>query len=194
VPDEPGPDLLRRFVHGDRDAFEILFRQFESEVYRWIVRIVRDRSAAEDALIDAFWRAYRSRARFDPSRSFGAWMRRIATHAAIDQVDAARRRPWVPLDRASGSEGDALAAMRRTTDRRGSQVGPGDVTDAEAIVRAFRALPAKLQVVATLALIEERPHHEIAEALGVPRGTVKSRLFRATRLLRQELARLGVHT
>jgi len=49
-------------------------------------------------------------------------------------------------------------------------------------------------VVARLALLDERPHAEIADALNVPIGTVKSRLFRATRLLRKELARAGVHT
>src|SRR5215212_5729106 len=98
MPDDDDRDLLVRFVHGDRDAFERLFRQHEREVYRWIARIVREPSAAEDALVEAFWHAYRSRARFDPSRSFGAWMRRIATHAAIDQVNAARRRGVVSLD------------------------------------------------------------------------------------------------
>jgi RNA polymerase sigma-70 factor (ECF subfamily) len=192
VLDDPQPDLLRRFVHGDRDAFEILFRHFESEVYRWIVRIVRDRAAAEDALIDAFWRAYRSRARFDPSRSFGAWMRRIATHAAIDQVHAARRRRWVSLDTA-GRERDALD-VNRTTGHGAVDGRSGGVPDADTIVRAFRSLPARLQVVAMLALVEERSQSEIAEALGVPVGTVKSRLFRATRLLRKELARAGAHT
>ena len=55
--DEPDRELLRRFTHGDRDAFEALFRQFEREVYRWILRIVREPGAAEDALIEAFWRA-----------------------------------------------------------------------------------------------------------------------------------------
>ena len=179
MPDDVERDLLVRFVQGDGDAFERLFRQYERDVYRWIARIVRDQSAAEDALVEAFWHAYRSRARFDPSRSFGAWLRRIATNAAIDQVNAVRRRPEgvrrVPL---SPSE-----EMRR---------GPADLSDS--IARAFRGLPAKLQVVATLALIEDRPHAEIADALDLPIGTVKSRLFRATRALRKELARLGVHT
>jgi RNA polymerase sigma factor (sigma-70 family) len=100
VQDEPDRELLRRFTHGDREAFEALFRQFEREVYRWILRIVRESSAAEDALIEAFWRAYRGHARFDASRSFGAWMRRIATNVAIDQLNAARRRKWSSLDTA----------------------------------------------------------------------------------------------
>jgi DNA-directed RNA polymerase specialized sigma24 family protein len=63
MPDDVDGDLLARFVHGDRDAFERIFRQYERDVYRWILRIVREPSMAEDALVEAFWRAYRSRAR-----------------------------------------------------------------------------------------------------------------------------------
>ena len=173
--DDPDSDLLERFVRGDRDAFESLFNAFEGDVYRWIARIVRDASASEDVLVEAFWRAYRGRARFDSSRSFGAWMRRIATNAALDHLREARSRAgWSEFD-------DEIAALD-SPDR--------GVTEAVAI--ALRRLPPKLQVVATLAIIEEQPHEEIADALDLPVGTVKSRLFRATRALRVELARLGI--
>jgi DNA-directed RNA polymerase specialized sigma24 family protein len=184
VQDEPDRELLRRFAHGDREAFEALFRQFEREVYRWILRIVREPAATEDALIEAFWRAYRGRARFDPSRSFGAWMRRIATHCAIDQLNAARRHRWLELNNVGRVPPNTGAAFG----------GPADPHLPSHIRRAFASLPPKLRVVATLALIEELPQAEIADALGVPLGTVKSRLFRATRELREELIRLGVQT
>jgi RNA polymerase sigma-70 factor, ECF subfamily len=175
MPEEPDPDLLRRFVHGDADAFEWLFRHFQAEVFRWIVRIVRDTGAAEDALVEAFWRAHRGRAHFDPTRSFGAWMRRIATNVARDHLKAAfRRRSW-------GTADDRIRAAARP-----------DEGVKESIALAFRRLSPRLQIVATLALIEERPYSEIADALDVPVGTVKSRVFRATRALRIELARLGI--
>jgi RNA polymerase sigma-70 factor (ECF subfamily) len=174
MPGEPDAETLSRFVQGDQTAFEQLFRRFESEVYRWILRIVRDRSAADDVLVEAFWRAYRGRAQFDPGRSFGAWMRRIATNAALDELRSARRRGWRPVD-------DTLPAPRGV-DR--------DTNDAIAL--AFRGLPPNLQAVAALALIEEQPYADIAAALDIPIGTVKSRVFRATRFLREELARLGV--
>lgn len=187
--DEPDRELLRRFTHGDRDAFEALFRQFEREVYRWILRIVRESAAAEDALIEAFWRAYRGRARFDSSRSFGAWMRRIATNVAIDQLKAHRRHKWSPLD-------DEAQIPAGSMTRRGGRAGqgPDSFELADQIHRAFVSLPPKLQVVATLALIEELPLAEIADALDIPQGTVKSRLFRATRDLRTQLTRVGLHT
>ena len=174
--------LLQRFVDGDHAAFEMLFRRFEHDVYRWILRIVRDESIAEDGVVEAFWRCYRSRARFDPSRSFGAWMRRIATRVAIDLLKSARRHCAV-----RGGEMEATPI-----EHSGSASDASRRAQADAIVRAFDALQSKLRVVATLALIEERTQEEIAVALGVPIGTVKSRLFRATRKLRKELDRMGV--
>lgn len=174
---EPTPALLQRFADGDVEAFETLFRMFEGEVYRWILRIVRDGSLAEDGVVETFWRCYQSRARFDASRGFGAWLRRIATNVAIDLLNAARRHRGRSLGELSDPPPRDVDSSSRTG---------GDAL-ADAIVRAFESLPAKLRVVATLALIEERPHAEIAAALGVPIGTVKSRLFRATRKLRQEL-------
>jgi RNA polymerase sigma-70 factor (ECF subfamily) len=178
VPDELDGDLLERFVQGDEGAFEALFRQFEGEVYRWILRIVRDGAAAEDVLVEAFWRAYRGRARFDSSRSFGAWMRRIASNAALDHVRATRRRTggtvWSTAD-------DRLAAPAHA-----------DAGIAESIALAFGRLPPKLLVVATLALIEEQPYADIADALNLPVGTVKSRVFRASGILKKELSRLGI--
>ncbi len=61
------------------------------------------------------------------------------------------------------------------------------------IRRAFERLPARLQVAVTMALIEERPYQEIAQTLGVPAGTVKSRVFRAVRILRKRFQRMRVH-
>src|SRR5262252_1828589 len=146
MPDGLDGELLERFVQGDQAAFESLFRQFEADVYRWIVRIVRDRSAADDVLVEAFWRAYRGRARFDPSRSFGAWLRTIATNASRDHLRAMRpRTSWITAS-------DHMAAQ-----------GIADCAISESVALAFRKLPPKLQVVATLSLIEERPYEEIAD-------------------------------
>src|ERR1700680_3461409 len=99
MPNELDRDLLKLFVQGDLDAFKSLFKQFEVEVYRWILRIVRDASTAEDVLVEAFWRADRGRGQFDPSRSFGAWMRRIATNVARDHLRAERPHArWTTTD------------------------------------------------------------------------------------------------
>ncbi|HMD71868.1 MAG TPA: RNA polymerase sigma factor [Bryobacteraceae bacterium] len=170
-------DLFERFAAGDLDAFETVFRQSQREVYGWIVRIVRDSAAAEDLTIETFWRIYRWRHRFDPTRPFGPWARRIATHAAIDHLRPAHPVVPLPLNIPAG----------RTED----PVWQREVR--ECVAGAFRTLPAQLEAAATLALIEECPYEEIAAALGISVGTVKSRIFRAVRMLRKKLERLGIH-
>src|SRR5215813_5699000 len=91
-------DLLERFAAGDLDAFESLFRQYQAAVYRWIVRIIRDSASAEDLTVETFLRAYRSHARFRPAGNFEAWLRRIATNAALDHLRAARPYAELPED------------------------------------------------------------------------------------------------
>lgn len=173
--DEPSGGLLTRFVQGDLDAFESLYREYHAEVYQWAMRIVRDAGVAEDVLVDAFWRAHRGRAQFDASRSFGGWMRRITTNVALDHLrDLRSRASWMTIH-------NEIAAPAITAQGL-----------SESVLGAFRKLPPKLQVVATLALIEEVPYAEIADALQLPLGTVKSRSFRAIRALRKELAQLGI--
>jgi RNA polymerase sigma factor (sigma-70 family) len=179
---EQPPDVLERFAAGELEAFETLFRQYQGEVFSWIVRIVRDPGAAEDLTVETFWRIYRAHARFDPARSFGAWARRIATNAALDHLKSAR--VVYQFD-----EADDLAADGASN----AVLNPGVQRETRAHTqRAFAQLPPKLRVVATLALIEERPHREIADALNISTGAVKSRLFRAVRLLRKKLKNLGV--
>src|SRR5690349_19022731 len=92
-------DLLARFAAGDLDAFEVLFRRHQSEVFRWIMRIVRNTATAEDLTVEAFWRVYRAHARFDPATgSFCGWLRRIATNVAIDHFRHARTEVPLPDD------------------------------------------------------------------------------------------------
>jgi RNA polymerase sigma-70 factor (ECF subfamily) len=170
--------LQERFAKGDLDAFEALFRQFQGRVYAWIVRIVRDTGIAEDLTVETFWRIYRARARFDPAGDFGGWAYRVATNLALSYI---RRRPREQELPAEVPQGPAADPALRQEER-------------EQIRRAFRRLPAKFQVAATMALIEERPYQEIADALGIAPGTVKSRVYRAVRMLRQQLRRTQVHS
>ena len=169
-------ELLERFAAGDLEAFEALFRQHQREVYAWTVRIVRDSGIAEDLTVETFWRIYRSRARFDPAGNFRAWARRIATNVALDHLRHARKETELAQDYPAEVCGDpAVRGELRWQIR-----------------QAFVDLPAKYRVVATLALIEEEPYAEIAEALSISAALVKIRVFRAVRMLRKKLNSLGV--
>ena len=169
-------DLLQRFALGEIDAFETLARQFQGDIYAWVVRIVRDPGVAEDLTVETLWRIYRARQHFRPDGNFAAWARRIATNLALDHLR--RRRPEQDLltEPAGAPQPDHL--LQRET--------------REKIQEAFRRLPAKLQVAAMLALVEEQPYDEIAGALGTSVGAVKLRVFRAVRILRKQLSRLDV--
>ena len=169
-------ELLERFKSGDVEAFETLFRQFQADVYRWIVLIVRDRGIAEDLTIETFWRIHKARRRFDTEKSFGAWARRIATNLAIDHVRSRRAEEELP---------DGLPAAEERDPVRSREIR-------NKVERAFRRLPPKLQATATLALIEDRPYEEIAQALGKPVGAIRTRVFRAIRQLRKELKLMGI--
>jgi RNA polymerase sigma-70 factor, ECF subfamily len=169
-------ELLQRFAAGDLDAFEALFRQHQKQVYAWIVRIVRDPGAAEDLTVETFWRIYRSRARFDPAGKFEAWAYRIATNAALDHLRHRHREVELPADLPGPSRPDS-ALQRETRER---------------LLEAFRALPAKYRLVATLALVEDDPYDKIAGAAGISPSLVKVRVFRAVRMLRDKLKSMGM--
>lgn len=169
-------DLPDRFARGDLDAFEAVFREFQDDVRGWILRIVRDRSDAEELTLEAFWRIYKARARFDPSRPFGAWARRIATNVALHHLKT--RKISTELQ-----EKVLVTSSKDPALRKEIVVG---------VQRAINELPPRLKIVTILALIEERPYAEIAESLGISEGGVKTRVFRAVHRLRKRLVELGI--
>jgi RNA polymerase sigma-70 factor (ECF subfamily) len=164
-------ELLERFAAGDLEAFEVLFRQHQKEVYAWIVRIVRDTGVAEDLTVETFWRIYKHRVRFKPDGNFRAWARRIATNAALDHLRHGRQEITLPENLPCPAIPD-------------SAVG-GETRDC--LNKAFHDLPAKYRLVAALALVEEESYADIAQAAGISVSLVKVRVFRAVRMLRKKL-------
>jgi RNA polymerase sigma-70 factor (ECF subfamily) len=164
-------------MHEDETAFATVFREWQGPVYRWVLRIVRDPGAAEDVTAEAFLRAWRARAHFDPARGHGPWLRRIATNAALNHLTQRRRLAEQALP-------DQIAAGTNA---------PSDPVLRTVLANAVSRLSPKLQVVVLLGLVEEQPYVDIAEALGVGVSTVKVRMFRAVRQLRSRLADLESH-
>jgi RNA polymerase sigma factor (sigma-70 family) len=177
---ESSTNVMDRFRQGDADAFEAIFREQQANVYRWILRIVRDTGTAEDLTVETFWRIYRAHARFDAARGFEPWARRIATHVALD---------WL---RARKPECEITPALEATLTAKGGS-DPGVQAEIRAkTAEAFTRLPAKLRVAAVLAVVEEQPHKVVAESLGISVTAVKLRVFRALRLLRKDLEKRGI--
>jgi RNA polymerase sigma-70 factor (ECF subfamily) len=173
-------EVLGEFRRGSIDAFETLFRLHQRSVYGWILRIVRSPSAAEEVTVETFWRMHRAHARFDLRMSFEGWARRIATHAAID---------WLRRTKADRLLVDELPE-NVAAPVRGDPAVSAEIHNR--VAAAFRRLPAKLRMAATLAVIEELAYKEVAEALGISMAAVKLRVFRALRLLRDDLEKQGI--
>jgi len=169
-------DALERFLAGDMEAFESLFRRYQGEVYRWIMRMVRDPAAAEDLTVETFWRMYRSRERLDPRGNFGGWLLGVATNVAIDHLRQAHPTETLEVEPADRERPDCVAQLETRA----------------AIRRALSELSPRLRVVAQLGLIEDESYASMAESLGISISAVKLRMFRATRLLRKKLEERGV--
>jgi len=171
-----GADQLDEFRQGSLDAFEALFRLHQRAVYGWILRIVRNPAAAEDLTIETFFRIHQAHARFQPALGFEAWARRIATRAALDWLRSAHTESELPAELAGPAKTDPGVAA--------------EIRSATAL--AFGRLPRRLRIAATLAVIEQQPHKEVAAALSISVAAVKLRVFRALRLRRKDLASQGI--
>ena len=163
-------DLVVQAQHGDRDAFAALVGMTSDRMYALAARILRDNVLAEDALQGALINAWRQLPDLrDPDR-FEAWVHKVLVHACY--AEARRRRSWAANVRVLPVDGPAGADDIVSID------------DRDQLDRAFRRLSVEQRAVFVL------HHHtglalaEIAEALGIPAGTARSRLHYATRMLR----------
>ena len=147
-----------------------------SAVFRVAVWLVKDRTEAEDLVQDTFTQALQSFHRFEKGTNCRAWLVRILFH-----VDSNRRRAKARLRLVSDTEERIAETMAFHPPT------PQGVTEEE-VLRALRCLPPQFEEVVLLSDIEDLTYKEIAETLGVPVGTVMSRLHRGRKIMRTELA------
>ena len=179
--------LIERAKAGDTRAFEDLARREERALYRHVVRIVGTTADAEDIVQDALFSAWRSLASFQ-GLSFRAWLFRIATNRALDQLRSRKRRPELPLD--PPDDDDVTWA---------EPVAPGpDLTqlvgDREALAAvetALGSLPAEQRTALLLRDVEGFAYEEISVITSVEIGTVKSRIHRGRLAVRNVLIARG---
>jgi len=152
---------VHRAMRGDHDAYAALVTAATSRLYAVASLILRDSDRAEDAIQDAFVRAWRELPRLRDADRFDAWLRRLVVNACYDEIRRVTRRAEVSLF-ALGDRSviDTSAAF----------------VESDRVERAFRQLPLDQRTVLVLQHYESLSHTEIAETLGIPVGTVKSRV------------------
>jgi RNA polymerase sigma-70 factor (ECF subfamily) len=173
VDDAVRSEALRRARRGDARAFETLVRHYDPELRALAFRLLGDRDRMDDALQEAYVKAFRALPAFRGASSFGTWLYRIAYNACLDELERSRRVVRLPFDeREHGEAGPALES---------------DVSMRHEIAHALSTLPPADRAAVLLVDVHGFSYDETAAVLDVPAGTVGSRLNRARATLRRAL-------
>ncbi len=172
------PGVIEAFRRGDDGAVRAVYREYGGLVFAVAMRVLGQRQLAEEAAQQAFVQAWRAAAGFDGDRPLGPWLATITRRVAIDIHRREARRAVTAIDDVPAGHG-ALVTLPPSADA---------IHEAWAVREAVDDLPPDEHEVVRLQHLEGFSHSEIAERLGVPVGTVKSRSFRAHKRL---AARLG---
>lgn len=171
-------DLVRRYVAGDVAAFNELMDAHQDRVFGICLRMLRDRDAALDATQETFLTVFRKADRYQAKAAFSTWLYRVAVNTCYDQLRRAKRRAVGQLppghDAADPKAMDPMVSAELRPD----------------IEEALATLPPEFRAVIVLVDLEGLALETASNLLGVPVGTVKSRVFRGRRLLAQQLGNL----
>ena len=171
--------LLAKVVEGDQNAFAILMRRHEDRVFSVCLRIMGSRSSALDATQETFLTLYRKASQYQGTAAVGTWLYRIAINTCYDLLRKERRRP-----------SEAMPSYLDPADPHGEDLYTS-IELRPSVEAALATLTPDFRAVVVLSDLEGMSLPEVAEALEVPVGTVKSRLFRARRQLAGVLGNLS---
>ncbi len=182
--------LVAEAIEGSELAFRTLVERYQRPVFSLVLRMVRDHGIAEDVTQEVFVKAWVALSRYDPRRRFASWLFKIASNAAIDQL----RRKKLPTTPIETSDADQSSILDRIEDERSES--PDTLVKrrelSAALEAAVAALRPEYRLVVLLRFREELPYRDIAEATGMPLGTVKTNLRRARREIEERLRKDGV--
>ena len=188
--------LIERSQKGDRNAFDDLIRKHEKRAYQYAFRLTSNPEEAGDVVADAFVRVYSALHNFKGQSAFTTWLYRILTNCFLDMRKREKSRPTTSLEAALVTDDGDLE--RQVQDDAPTPHAQAEKSERErAVERAVAHLPEYQQAMIMMYHVENLSYEEIAEALDLPIGTVKSRLNRARLSLREiliadeELFKLG---
>ncbi|HET7697393.1 MAG TPA: RNA polymerase sigma factor [Vicinamibacterales bacterium] len=176
---DPDRGAIREVRAGDRNAFGRLVERYQGRLFGLVVVVLRDRAAAEEVTQDAFVRAYMRLDRYDERLPFYPWLATIAVRLAqnrLHQQGRTLRREGTPLDSDAGPGAERSPLSTLIAEERSRRLR-----------RAVGALSSGERTAVMLYYADELPVREVARALGVSTGTIKTLLFRARRHLREML-------
>ncbi len=173
--------LIGRIAQGDRLAMEVLFARHQVRVYRFLLRLVGNTATAEDLIGDVFLDVWRQADRFEGRSAVSTWLLAIARFKALSSM---RRKPEEELDE------DTAGAIEDTSDDPEVSVQKKDKS--AALRKCLEALSPEHRGVIDLVYYHEKSVEEVAQIVGIPEATVKTRMFYARRKLSELLKMAGI--
>lgn len=189
-PETGDAELVAAAVGGSQEAFQTLVERFERPVFSLVVRMVGDPATAEDLAQEAFLKAFRHLASYDPSRKLSSWLFKIAHNASLDSLRRGRdsqasidepAAPGADEPRQLPADPRAEDPLERTTFRAAGR----------ALEEALGELRREYREILVLRFSEGLSYDEIAEVTGSPLGTVKVQIFRARKELARRMRAMG---
>jgi RNA polymerase sigma-70 factor (ECF subfamily) len=184
--------LIRRAQHGDASAFNDIIVKYEKLVFNFAYRLTQNYDDAHDVAQDAFIRAYNALNTFRGDAAFSTWIFRIITNVFLDDRKRKKAHPVQSIDEHSSPDDDQ-ASMQ--------VVDPGPTPEEivaarerqALLAKAIRSLPDFQRTMVVLYHLEHKSYEEIADIVGLPLGTVKSRLNRSRLALKEKLQGMTEH-
>ena len=179
-------DLMARVAEDDERAFTELVRRFQGRVMNLVSRVLNDRECADDIAQEVFVRVFVHRRNYRRGSKFSTWLFTIAANLAKNEIRRrVRRRNWFSLNALQEVLKDSAIVLADPTEGRESRMEREQLQ--EAMGRAIAGVPEKYRLALVLRDIDGLTYEEIAEVLGIPGGTVRSRINRARGMLRRKL-------
>jgi len=173
-------EIIRRILTGETRAYAELVDRHKDKAMTLALRMLRNREDAEEALQDAFVRAFKALERFEMKASFATWFYRIVFNVCSSALGKRAGISKIPLH-----EPGAEALLGATPTATTPEVDLESSAFEEAVHQEIENLPPAYASVLTLFFVQELSYEEIVEVTGMPLGTVKNRLFRARTMLRE---------
>ena len=177
--------LVERVQNGDKRAFDLLVRKYQHKVIGLVSRYVKNYAECEDIAQEAFVRAWRAIGSFRGDSAFYTWLYKIAVNTAKNHLVAMGRRP--PNDDIAADDAVFLAGAERMQESATPERELMRQEIEQSVFSTVQALPEELRTAITLREVDGLSYDEIAEAMGCPIGTVRSRIFRAREAIDEKL-------
>ena len=179
-------ELMERVKDADFTAFDELYNRYSNRIKKFLFSLTWDEDTAQDYLQEVFYRLYKNRVRYEPTGKFSTYIFQIAKNYYLTQRRKVAKKSEVSLSAEDGN-GFRLFDNIRANARIEPEIHLIEKYHRWRIRKAIGSLPDRLKLVFVMSHFEDMKYSEIAEVLGIPIGTVKSRMFTATNMLKSLL-------